>query len=421
MHSRLDERRRSRSRSRDRDNSGTGLPGGMPPTMNAMQSGAMGALPTFSAAPTAIVPSALTSILAAQQAAQNKVNRELFVGNTPPGTSEMLLLQFLNGAMRRVKLCPEEASPIVQCRVNAKFAFVECQNQEDANLVLNLNGIPFLGASLKVSRPSKYTGPFFPAKSWQELTGNPLPAGMGGGDLAEDKINRELFIGNTTPEMTEQMLRDFLGKAMAQVGLTDNPGNPITACRVSGKFAFVELRSVKEAASALNLNNIPYMGAMLRVGRPSKYTGIMTEHGNWEDILAKYMTGELILPSLGGAPVNTFAAPAPEPEPVSQTPATRVVELKNMVTAQDLLSDQDYEEILEDTKDECGQFGSLKSVVIPRTGTGATKIFLSYISQQDAAKAIAALLGRTFDGRKVHAAYFSEEKFANEDYSDSER
>jgi len=245
----------------------------------------MGTLPPFSPTPAAIVPSAITSIIAAQQAAQNKVNRELFVGNTPPGTSEMLLLQFLNGAMRRVKLCPEDASPILQCRVNAKFAFVECQNQQDANLVLNLNGIPFLGASLKVSRPSKYTGPFFPAKSWQELTG--ISAGTGGGDLAEDKINRELFIGNTTPEMTEQMLKDFLGKAMAQVGLTDNPGNPITACRVSGKFAFVELRSVKEAASALNLNNIPYMGAMLRVGRPSKYTGIMTEHGNWEDILAK--------------------------------------------------------------------------------------------------------------------------------------
>eukprot|EP00957_Ditylum_brightwellii_P168092 12796977-Ditylum_brightwellii.AAC.1 len=36
-------------------------------------------------------------------AAQDKVNRELFVGNTPPGTSEALLTQFLNGAMRRTK------------------------------------------------------------------------------------------------------------------------------------------------------------------------------------------------------------------------------------------------------------------------------------------------------------------------------
>lgn len=326
----------------------------------------------------------------------------------------MLLLQFLNGAMRRVKLCAEDASPIVQCRVNAKFAFVECTNQDDANLVLNLNGIPFLGASLKVSRPSKYTGPHVPTKSWQELTGKPLPAGIGGVDPAEDKINRELFIGNTTPEMTEQMLTDFLGKAMAQVGLTEGPGNPITACRVSGKFAFVELRTMKEAASALNLNNIPYMGAMLRVGRPSKYTGVLTEHGNWEDILAKYMSGELSLPN----PNTTTTTPTtPTPTPTTTKPITRVVELKNMVTTADLLSDTDYEEILEDTKDECGQFGSLKSVVIPRTGPGATKIFLSYVTQEDAAKAVKALAGRTFEGRKVCADYFSEERFAKEDYA----
>ena len=94
-------------------------------------------------------------------------------------------------------------------------------------------------------------------------------------------------MGNTTPEMTEPMLKDFLGRAMEQVGLTRMPGNPIVACRVSGKFAFVELRSKEEAGQALNLNNIPYLGAQLRVGRPSKYTGPETPHGNWEDILAK--------------------------------------------------------------------------------------------------------------------------------------
>lgn len=103
----------------------------------------------------------------------------------------------------------------------------------------------------------------------------------------EEKLQRELFVGNTTPEMTESMLRDFLGRAMEQVGLTTMPGNPILSCRVSGKFAFVELRTKEEAANALNLNNIPYLGATLRVGRPSKYTGPETPHGNWEDILAK--------------------------------------------------------------------------------------------------------------------------------------
>lgn len=235
-----------------------------------------------------------------------KINRELFVGNVPPGTSEALLMQFLNGAMRRVNLCPPTATPILNCRTNAKFAFIELATLDDANKALNLNGIPFLGASLRVSRPSKYAGPYVPSQTWQQLTGQPLPPGMvpvpentpealliggsGSGGMStnpEEKLQRELFVGNTTPEMTEAMLRDFLGRAMEQVGLTLYPGNPILACRVSGKFAFVELRSKEEAANALNLNNIPYLGAQLRVGRPSKYTGPETPHGNWEDILAK--------------------------------------------------------------------------------------------------------------------------------------
>lgn len=133
-----------------------------------------------------------------------------------------------------------------------------------------------------------------PSQTWQQLTGQPLPPGMtpvpenpsgnviGPGGVVvmnctpEEKLQRELFVGNTTPEMTESMLKDFLGRALEQVGLTIMPGNPILACRVSGKFAFVELRSKEEAANALNLNNIPYLGAQLRVGRPSKVCTIIT-------------------------------------------------------------------------------------------------------------------------------------------------
>ncbi|GFH45658.1 hypothetical protein CTEN210_02132 [Chaetoceros tenuissimus] len=173
--------RRSRSRSRDREPQQRSFP-----AATGQQPG-------------------LNSILQAQQVAQDKINRELFVGNTPPGTSEMLLLQFFNAAMRRVKLCAPNASPIVQARVNAKFAFVECASIQDANNCLNLSGIPFLGSSLKVSRPSKYTGSFVKSKTWQELTGQDLPAGIV--DPSEEKLNRELFIGNTTPEMTIPRLR----------------------------------------------------------------------------------------------------------------------------------------------------------------------------------------------------------------------
>jgi len=369
----------------------------------------------------------------------NKLNRELFVGNTPPSTSEALLMQFMSGAMKRVGLCPQDMSPILACRANQKFCFIELASVDLANKALNLNGVPFLGSALRVSRPSKYTGPHVPSQTWQQLTGQPLPPGIaavpentafvGGPALsAEEKLHRELFIGNTTPEMTGEMLRDFLGRAMEQVGLTTMPGNPILAVRPSGKFAFVEIRTVQEAASALNLNNIPYLGAQLRVGRPTKYTGTDAPHGNWEDILAKFMSGELHLkntaapanPTLQAAHAIAAANSAPLPNlsvPVAAAIApTPVVELKHMLTQQDLDDDAEYNDILEDTRDECSSFGTLKNIIIPRTGPGATKIFLEYTSAEDAGKAITGLAGRTFDGRKVEALYFDPVRFSNQEF-----
>ena len=123
------------------------------------------------------------------------------------------------------------------------------------------------------------------------------------------------------------------------------------------------------------------------------------------------MSGELQLQG------QAAAAPAPA-APAATAASSTVVCLKEMLTAKDLAEDDEYEEVLEDTREECAAFGTLKNIVIPREGPGATKIFLEYASTEDAGKAIAGLAGRTFDGRRVEATYFDEAKFANKDYSE---
>lgn len=133
------------------------------------------------------------------------------------------------------------------------------------------------------------------------------------------------------------------------------------------------------------------------------------------------MSGELQLNNAAAAPAPALAAAPVYAPPATAPPtqkATPIVELKHMLTQQDLENDEEFEEILEDTRDECSSFGPLKNVIIPRSGSGATKIFLEYQTAEDAAKAIAGLAGRTFDGRQVVAAYFDEVKFQNQDYSD---
>jgi len=215
-------------------------------------------------------------------------DRELFVGNIPSDIDDNFLLNFLNGAMRHAKICPRHETPCLSAQINSgNFAFVEMLNTEYANKCLNLNGVLFLNARIKIGRPKKYTGPFVVTKTWQEMTGDTLTIDAVLDSEAE-KVNRELFVGNTTPEMTDQMLKDFLGTAMSQVGLSIMDGNPITLCEMFGKYAFIELRTPRETTNALNLNNIEFMKSKLQITRPAKYQGEFEEHMNWEQVLARY-------------------------------------------------------------------------------------------------------------------------------------
>ena len=316
---------------------------------------------------------------------------ELSIGNAPAGTTEILLVYFCNAAMRRAGLCPPDASPVTEAKLNHKLGTLRFETPALAKAGLNLDGIPFLGATLQFSRPVDYSGPpDTDVSSWLKITGQETHTPL---DPEQEKLSRELFVGNTPPEVTPSELQHFLGQALQQVGLTLYPGNPIHTCRVNGKFAFCEFRTAQEATMALQLHQIPMQGVPLRVGRPSKWTGPPDPPTTWEDVLAKYVVQRAVTTSA-------------------------VVELQHMLTAQDLEDPDEYQDILEDTREECGQFGTLKSVVIPRKGEpGATKVFLEYETVEEAGKALEGLQGRTFDGRLVEAAYFDMDRFRKKDYA----
>jgi len=352
-----------------------------------------------------------------------KVNRELFVGNTTPEMTKDGLASFLGDAMEKVKLTTTEGNPITACHISGKFAFVEFRSVEETRNALNLNNIPYKGVFLKISRPSKYAGPQYFAKTWQEITGEPMSAYQIVAASDVTKFNRELFVGNITAEMTEGSLIEFLGNAMGQVELaTEGKGNPIVGCRIFDKFAFLEFRSVAETTNALHLNNIPYLGMRLKMRRPSKYVGPETPIGDWDAVVASYiMLRQLPLSASDASEVTpvqqnsakiseeaiTTTSPSINDNYISAKP-TRIVELRNMVTVEDLECNAEYEDIVLDTKEECGLFGTLTDVIIPRRGVHATKIFLEYETEQDAVNAVKKLSERLFDGQTVKALYCTE-------------
>ena len=99
--------------------------------------------------------------------------------------------------------------------------------------------------------------------------------------------------------------------------------------------------------------------------------------------------------------------------------------LKNMVTIEELKSDEDYEDIMLDNKEECEKFGKVIKVTIPRPAAdgaggfppGCGKVFVMFDTIDSAAKAQDALHGRLFDSRSVEATYMDQDKFLTGDFS----
>ncbi|KAJ1640513.1 hypothetical protein T492DRAFT_854811, partial [Pavlovales sp. CCMP2436] len=140
-----------------------------------------------------------------------------------------------------------------------------------------------LGALYGVAPPPQSGYPFAPPPPGAPLglpvngmtANNPLASQQTASQISRKA--RRLHIGNLPQGMgiTPPMLQQFFNATLVATGLLDasKPGEPAIDCTMQsgGKFAFVEFRTMAEAASALTLNNVEIAGRALRVERPRDY------------------------------------------------------------------------------------------------------------------------------------------------------
>ncbi|KAK0075729.1 hypothetical protein PV326_011327, partial [Microctonus aethiopoides] len=102
-------------------------------------------------------------------------------------------------------------------------------------------------------------------------------------------------------------------------------------------------------------------------------------------------------------------------------PPTEVLCLLNMVTPEELMEEEEYEDILEDIKEECNKYGVVRSVEIPRPIEGVDvpgcgKVFVEFNSVIDCQKAQQTLTGRKFNNRVVVTSYFDPDKYHRREF-----
>nr|VDD29690.1 unnamed protein product [Brassica oleracea] len=400
----------------------------MPPPSSAMLAptavaAAAGQVPSVPATPNipgmfpnvlAMVPNqqlGALSLLPVQAMTQQATRhaRRVYVGGLPPTANEQSVATFFSQVMSAVggnTAGPGDAVVNVYINHEKKFAFVEMRSVEEASNAMALDGIILEGVPVKVKRPTDYNpslaaalGPSQPNPNLN-LAAVGFSSGSTGGLEGPDR----LFVGGIPYYLTEDQIRELLESFGPLRGFN------LVKDRESGNsmgYAFCVFQdpSVTDIACAA-LNGIKMGNKTLTVRRAVQ--GAIQPKPEQEDILlhaqqqiALQVSRLMLQP--GGTP-------------------TKIVCLTQVVTANVLGDDKEYEDIMEDMRQEGGKFGNLVNVVIPRPNPehdptpGVGKVFLEYADLDSAAKARSGMNGRKFDGNQVVAVYYPENKYAQGDY-----
>ncbi|WJX49497.1 hypothetical protein P8452_35926 [Trifolium repens] len=333
--------------------------------------------------------------------------RRVYVGGLPPTANEQSVAIFFSQVMASIggnTAGPGDAVVNVYINHDKKFAFVEMRSVEEASNAMALDGIIFEGAPVKVRRPTDYNpslaatlGPSQPNPNLN-LGAVGLTPGSAGGLEGPDRI----FVGGLPYYFTETQIRELL-ETFGPLRGFDLVKDRETGNSKGYAFCVYQDLAVTDIACAA-LNGIKMGDKTLTVRRANQGT---TQPKPEQESILMHAQQQIALQKLIFQPALV---------------ATKVVCLTNAVAPDELKEDEDYEEIIEDMRQECSKFGTLVNVVIPRPqpdgdlSGGVGKVFLEYVDIEGATKARTGLNGRKFGGNEVIAVFYPENKFAQGDY-----
>ncbi|XP_061632797.1 U2 small nuclear RNA auxiliary factor 2a isoform X3 [Phyllopteryx taeniolatus] len=328
--------------------------------------------------------------------------RRLYVGNIPFGITEESMMDFFNAQMRLGGLTQAPGNPVLAVQINQdkNFAFLEFRSVDETTQAMAFDGIIFQGQSLKIRRPHDYQP--LPGMSENPSVYVPgLVVNTGVVSTVVPDSAHKLFIGGLPNYLNDDQVKELLtsfGPLKAFNLVKDS------ATGLSKGYAFCEYVDVNLNDQAIaGLNGMQLGDKKLLVQRAS----VGSKNATLTSINQTPVT--LQVPGLNSTVTQMGGLP------------TEVLCLMNMVAPEELLDDEEYEEIVEDVRDECSKYGQVKSIEIPRPvdglevpGTG--KIFVEFMSVFDSQKAMQGLTGRKFANRVVVTKYCDPDAYHRRDF-----
>ncbi|XP_051989094.1 splicing factor U2AF 65 kDa subunit-like isoform X2 [Xyrauchen texanus] len=327
--------------------------------------------------------------------------RRLYVGNIPFGVTEESMTEFFNTQMRLAGLAQAPSSPVLAVQINQdkNFAFLEFRSVDETTQAMAFDGIIFQGLSLKIRRPHDYR----PLPGISEQPTFHVPGVVS--TVVPDSPHK-LFIGGLPNYLGDDHL--YVSSILVQVKELLTSFGPLKAFNLvkdtslSKGYSFCEYVDLSATDQAVaGLNGMQLGDKKLIVQRAS----VGAKNTNPTAVIET----AVMLQVPGLQRVHNSGLP------------TEVLCLLNMVMPEELLADDDYEEILEDIREECCKYGTVRSIEIPRPVDGVEvpgcgKIFVEYMTAAECQKAMQALTGRKFANRVVVTKFYDPDMYHRHEF-----
>ncbi|KNE72097.1 U2 snRNP auxilliary factor, large subunit, splicing factor [Allomyces macrogynus ATCC 38327] len=321
--------------------------------------------------------------------------RRLYVGNLPMDVQEQDLLDHFNHELSKVG--HPNAAISASFGGDRAFAFVEFRDPADATQALYLDGVPFKSMSLRVKRPKDYVPP---------EGGDPMGAPGLGPPPAPHNPDK-LFVGGIPHHLSEDQVKELLksfGELRTFALIMDNERQQ------SKGYAFCEFVDSSVADLAIEgLNNMEIGDRRLVVQRASSGRRDGATGSNATPIGG----GPSSVPPLLAQIMNMAAGGIGQ--------LSRILLLLNMAAVEDLRQPRDYEDLALDVREECGKYGQVASVVIPKMPDGGdlpalAQVFVVFEDKYACQNALRHVAGRAYRSRSVVAAFYPEDRWTARDY-----
>lgn len=214
---------------------------------------------------------------------------------------------------------------------------------------------------------------------------------------------RRLYLGNLPYHtgITEDAFCKQLYETMQAKGMCNDPKtNPVLHIWFSrdkgANYGFCELATVEEADRCLQLDGIDVGGQAVSIKRP-------TDANAPPGSMPGMVPGQ-------GVPSTQLALP-----PMQVQATTSIIRIEELLLVKKETTRQEYEDVVLDMNEGCGQHGKLKSVFVVRKEHAdrnkelkAGDVFLQCASINDATKIMRAMGHRKYDGRQITMKNFEE-------------